>query len=341
MNTNTLRAVRAVQEGRAHYLAAVPFSFVAGLTFSGSGEPLGRNLDPRRVAALERYLLEGEPPRLLSPLTLAVNGGLEFVPDEDHRGSGSACLDLTAQIRIVDGRHRQAAIARAIGLRASLRHESIGVVILASAGLEWEQQLFLDLNLHARSPDRALRTQYDQRNAELALTRAAVARVPILRDLTEPIRLEPGSRRLFTFGRVHGATLRLIEGGVPREVHAIEDAWTDIACALPDWRRAWEGSVAAAALRRERVHAQPAGLEAIALACGGLISGGSDGRQKVEGLAQIDWSTARHDLWEGKALLEGRPCFSTHGVRRTADVILHCLQPEALANDAESDRMPQ
>jgi DNA sulfur modification protein DndB len=335
-NAYTFAAIRGVQAGRAYYVAMVPLRTLERL-FQFDDEELPprlraqRELNKSRVPAIARYVNDNPAEYVLSALSASIGGAFTFEPVAGQRSVGTLRIDMGATILINDGQHRRAGLVEAVRERPTLADETIAVTLFPDEGLERSQQMFVDLNQHGVKPARSLRLYYDGRDETSRLTRNVVTAIPLLRELTDFTRsnLPAGSRKLFAFSNLHTATATLVaEAGLdsnadnPAEVIAF---WTAVIENMPDWTAAGRREVSAADLRRENVHAHGIALEAIAAAGARLVDVEGSWSDRLRGLRDLDWSRDNADLWEGRALVNGRINRSRTSVLLTAELISRSL----------------
>jgi DNA sulfur modification protein DndB len=339
-NSYRFAAIRGVQAGRAFYVAMVPLKTVERMfRFDDDELPVElraqRDLNRTRIPAIARYINENPTEYVLSALSASVDGGFRFEPSEQQRSVGVLHVDMTATILINDGQHRRAGIVEALRERPTLGDETIAVTLFPDEGLRRSQQMFVDLNQHGVKPARSLRLFYDSRDEAARLTRAVTEAIPLFRDMTDFSRsnLPSGSRKLFAFSNLHTATATLVNDAGLRATAedpapAIE-FWNVVIDNMPDWTAAGRREVMASELRRDTVHAHGIALEAIAIAGARLIGADPEGwPRSMAGLKQVDWSRANSDLWEGRALVNGKINRSRTSVLLTAELILRSAAQE-------------
>ena len=339
-NSYSFAAIRGVQAGRAYYVAMVPLKTV-GRLFRFNEDELPpqlraqRELNKGRIPAIARYLTDNAREYVLSALSATVDGALRFDAVPGERSVGTLTVDMTAMIVINDGQHRRAGIVEALRERPTLGDETIAVTLFPDEGLERSQQMFVDLNQHGVKPARSLRLYYDGRDEGAQLTRAVAAAIPLFRDLTDFTRtnLPAGSRKLFTFSSLHTATAALVAdaalAATAEDPSAAVNFWQDVIGNMSDWIAAGRREVSTADLRRETIHAHGVALEAIAIAGARAINERPDKwRSSLEGLRDIDWSRDNAQLWEGRALVNGRVNRSRTSVLLTAELISRTLSAQ-------------
>ena len=106
--------------------------------------------------------------------------------------------------------------------------------------------------------------------------------------------------------------------------------WIEVCNNMSDWRdlakskadKEYPRRVTASELRSEYIHAHGVAAQAIAMAGAGLQEQDkAHWRQKLQGLARIDWHRSNRKLWEGRAMVGGRMTNSQNNVTLTANVI--------------------
>jgi len=343
-NLYSFAAIRGVQAGRAFYVAMVPLGMVERLfRYNDEQVPADlraqRELNKGRIPAIARYLSENPSEYVLSALSATIGGAFAFEPLAGQRSVGTLRVDMAATLLINDGQHRRAGIIRAIRERPQLAAETIAVTLLPDEGLKRSQQMFVDLNQHGVKPARSLRLYYDAHDELARLSRAIVEEIPILRDLTDFGRtnLSASSRKLFAFSNVHTAVKTLVNDAgliatAENPTIAVE-FWQSVIDNMPDWLAAHRREVSPVELRRDTIHAHGIALEAIAQAGARLMNEHPEHwRDRLAGLRRLDWSRSNADLWEGRALVNGRINRSRASVALTADLIGREISTEFLSH---------
>lgn len=336
-NTYSFAAVRGVQASRAYYIAMVPLKTLERL-FQFDDQELPprlraqRDLNRTRVPAIARYINQNPSEYVLSALSASIGGAFSFEPFAGQRSVGTLRIDMAATILINDGQHRRAGIIEALKERSTLGDEAIAVTLFPDEGLVRSQQMFVDLNQHGVKPARSLRLYYDNRDEAAQLAKAVAHAIPLFRDLTDFTRsnLPAASRKLFAFSNVHTATATLVaEAALPatsEDPSTAIDFWHAVIENMPDWTAAGRREVLPSDLRRETVHAHGIALEAIAIAGARVMNERPDDwKASLEALRKIDWSRDNTELWEGRALVNGRINRSRTSVLLTADLISRTL----------------
>jgi hypothetical protein len=132
--TIELAALRGTIAGRTRYLALARLDFVARYLGAEDGDDPGRPpLDGRHVRRLATQLLSDG---MVGAIAVAFSPPGLFIPaggDEDQ-SIGVLRLARATDLRISDGRHRQAAIRRALADDPRLAEETIGLELFAHDG---------------------------------------------------------------------------------------------------------------------------------------------------------------------------------------------------------------
>jgi DNA sulfur modification protein DndB len=235
---------------------------------------------------------------------------------------------MAARFVINDGQHRRAAIEQAIRENPDIADESIAVVFFHDAGLERSQQMFADLNRHAIRPSTSLGVLYDHRDEGARLTKLALLKLPLFKDLTEMERstLSARSRKLFTLSALYTANnallARMDDGSVKDRQELATAFWEEVAGCFPEWRQVHERKTTAAEIRRDMLHTHGIVLQAIGRVGNVLLrEQPSTWRKSLKKLAKIDWSRSNGALWEGRALIGGKVSKATSNVVLTTNIV--------------------
>jgi DNA sulfur modification protein DndB len=332
----TLPAVRGIQAGREYFIAMCPLRLVPGLfrAEAGSLRPelkFQRLLNKSRIPEIARYLTRHPKSYILSSLTGSINGEARFEPvlgSEGQAVPGYLKVPMAAQLLLHDGLHRVAAIETALRAKPELGNETISLVLFVDAGLRRAEQMFTDLKRNETHSARSRSILFDNRDELARLVKALVSQIPVFAGLTEMARstISNRSTKLFTFSGIYHATSILLSGK-PEESFSARLAlatgfWSEVAKRVPDWQKALDGRTSTAELRHDCVHAHAIGLAALARAGKGLVEEyPASWRQKLRGLATLDWSRQNLALWEGRAMIAGRLSKARACVILTGNVI--------------------
>ncbi|MBI2388618.1 MAG: DNA sulfur modification protein DndB [Deltaproteobacteria bacterium] len=330
-------AIRGVQARREYYISMCPLRLIPRIFLFDEEELVPelraqRLLNRARVPEIAGYIVANRDSYVFSAITASVDGELRFEAiTEQAEGRAIGCLHVPMNARFVinDGQHRRAAIEAALREAPDLGDETIPVVMFLDVGLERCQQMFADLNRYAIRPATSLGVLYDHRDDDARLTKAALLKLDLFRQLTETERstLSLRSRKLFTLSALHVANRSLFTGSadVPSE-QRVEKAtafWSLVAAQFPEWRHVMDGRTAAADVRRDLLHPHGIMLQAFGRVGNALLREypESGWQRWIKRLSKIDWRRSNARLWEGRALIGGRVSKSTNNVTLTTNAI--------------------
>ena len=107
----------------------------------------------------------------------------------------------------------------------------------------------------------------------------------------------------------------------PDEERLAIEFWSELCKIIPEWKDRVVRSVASAELRRDYVHVHSVTLHAIGMAGADLIAAyPRDWKQRLQRLAQIDWSRSNTQLWEGRAMIGGQMSKARNNIIRTGNL---------------------
>jgi len=340
-NWHAFTAIRGIQAGREYYVAMCPLKVIPKIFLFDEVElapelRAQRTLNRARIPEIAAYLVENPRSYIFSSITACIDGDTRFEPFAEA-GSGSNAgrllIPMTARFLINDGQHRRAAIEEALKESPELGDETLSVVFFNDAGLKRSQQLFADLNRHAIRPTKSLGILYDRRDSLSQLACRLAQRVSVFKNLTEMEKtsIPNRSNRLHTLSSIYQATRTLL--GKPKkckvsdnEEQLATEFWEAVAKAIPDWQLAARKKVSCAELRRDYIHAHGIALQALGIVGAALIAENPRGwKRKIASLQQIDWSRMNSEVWEGRALVNGRVSKAHTSVVLTANVLKKCL----------------
>jgi DNA sulfur modification protein DndB len=350
----TFAALRGVQAQREYFVAMCPMRLIPKIFFFNEDEippelRAQRVLNRARVPAIARYLVDNADDYVFSAITASIDGEIEFQPSADKgrsRNIGQLVVPMSATFVVNDGQHRRAAIEEALKERPELGDETIAVVFFADAGLKRSQQLFADLNTHAVRASSSIGILYDFRDPLSQVARAVAAQVPVFKGLTDMERSTIPNRsiKLFTLSGIFHANAALLRKSphddvAPEEERLAVEFWTELCKIIPEWQDRVVRSVASAELRRDYVHVHSVTLHAIGMAGADLIAAyPRDWQQRLQRLAQIDWSRSNTQLWEGRAMIGGQMSKARNNIVRTASALKQTL---GLALSPHEERLEQ
>ena len=349
----TFEALRGVQAGREFFVVMCPLRQIPRLFLFAEEElppelRAQRNLSRTRVPVIAKYIVENPTEYVFSSLTASVDAEMQFEPflNSSSDTMGFLSIPLSARVVINDGQHRRAAIEEALKQTPHLGTETISVVFFQDLNLSRSQQMFADLNRHASKPTKSLGILYDHRDILAELSRRLIRDVPTFKDLTETEKTSISNRstKLFTLNSIYQATAVLLRRADldPSRKEACETAsayWTALGTAIPDWERVRRREVSSSLLRNNFVHAHGVTLQALGRVGGHLIATHpNDWEQRLDCLADLDWSRGNAKLWEGRALVGGRITKGQHNVVLIANVIKNAM---GLPLDSEEKRIEE
>ena len=341
-HTQRIPALRGVQSGREFYLAMFPWKLVPRVFVFDEEEFVHpewraqRTLNKARIPEITRYLVENSKDYVLSALTASISSGVTFDPigdDGNEKNVGVLSIPMDATILINDGQHRRAAIIEALKESSDLSSETIPVVFFVDAGLKRSQQMFADLNKHAVRPSLSLGVLYEHRDALSELARRVASEIPLFNRYTELEKTSISNRaaKLFTLSALYQSIRALLRKTKDDEVTADETELTLeffdlLSKTIPEWVMIEEKTMKCSEARSGFVHSHAVALVAIGRAGGALLSEHPRGwKGRLKRLSQLDWSRANTELWEGRAIVQGRVSKAKRHVDLTVNVIKETL----------------
>lgn len=346
----TFEAIRGIQAGREFFVALCPLRLIPKV-FLFEEEELPpslraqRSLSKARVPLLTKYILDNPTEYVFSSLTASFDGEAHFESYGDYvSDAGRLSIPLSARIVINDGQHRRAAIEEALKQAPQLGTEMISVVFFQDLNLVRCQQMFADLNRHAARPTKSLSILYDYRDSLARLVRRLAIEVPTFKDLTEMEKTSISNRsiKLFTLNSIYQATsvfLRRVglDAMSEQSYEMAQAFWTALGSVIMEWRQVQSGEASSYWLRANFVHAHGVTLQALGRAGGDLLSAYPDDWERHLACVQtIDWSRTNTELWEGRALVNGRITKGERNIVLVANVVKRSL---ALPYTAEEQRV--
>jgi len=344
-------AVRGIQAGREFYVAMCPMGLVPRLFVPDESvaQPVDRSqrvLNPARVPRLAQFLAANSGDYSFGAIVGCIDGPVSFdsVGVDTDWDLGRLVFSMSTHLYLTDGQHRWRAIAEAVQLEPGLETEAVPVVLYVDEGVERRQQMFADLNMHAIRPTRSLGILYDHRDPLADLSRALAEAVPLFAGRTEfeKTTISNRSGKVFTLSAIYAATGALLNnsGGEPiatPERDTAQRFWSTLTEVLPGWTDVVEGSLKPAELRAGYVHGHGVVLQALGSAGRALLAQEQDweARLREGALASINWARSNADLWEGRALSDGRVSKASRHVALTAALIKTQLGLSLSAREVE------
>ncbi|MGA2918682.1 DNA sulfur modification protein DndB [Methanoregula sp.] len=317
-------AIRGMQAGREYYSAMVQLKLIPTIfRFNESEVPpqirSQRVLNQARIPEIANYIVNNPRDYVFSSISASISDGrVKFIPiDSKNHASklGKLVIPMEAKVLINDGQHRRAAIEVALDDRPELGNETISVVFFIDAGLKRSQQMFSDLNRHAVRPTKSISILYDSRETFAQSVREMSNILLIFKDLTEleKTSISNRSRKMFTLSTIYQATAALLgkKTKVKKITHEEEklahEYWNEVAKNIPEWQLLIRGDVASSSLRSDFIHAHGIALHALGVAGHDLIQEYPDSwKEQLKELHSVDWSRSNSEIWEGRAMVNGR-----------------------------------
>lgn len=352
--TYNFPVLRGIQAGREYYIAMCPLKLVPKLfVYDEEVVPpelrAQRSLNKSRIPVISNYLINHPQEYVFSALTASIDTLAEFIPlenNDDTRNVGWLIIPMDATIIINDGQHRRAAIEEAIKERPELGDDSIAVVFFIDNGLKRAQQMFADLNKHAVRPSRSLGILYDHRDPMAILARDLMMQVPVFKNLTEKEKTSISNRspKLFTLSSIYQATQALLQISKTEEISKTQkdlalDFWNTLTDVIPEWGMASRKEIPCAALREGYIFAHGVALHALGIAGADLLSTyPSEWKDQLQKLNNLDWSRTNSDVWEGRAMVQGRISKASRHVTLTANLIKMTLSVPLRADEERLEK---
>ncbi|MEI6894301.1 MAG: DNA sulfur modification protein DndB [Colwellia sp.] len=272
-----------------------------------------RLINADRIPQITKYILENRDNYVFSSITACIQGKSAFEPfsnDDAFANSGKLLIDEDADVYIVDGQHRTAAILAAIEQDKSLEAETISVVIYPDKSLEQRQNMFSDLNQHAVKVDESLKKTYGTNPDEL-LSKKTIFNSPTLSKLVhlEKSSLSSRSKKLITHSGLNKATKELFpnidiknyDALIPKAI----EFWECVARNLPAWQLVLKEKVASSELREQTIHSYSVTLHAIGIVGGWLLNNDNNWKTRLRQFKNINWERSNSQDWEGRCIING------------------------------------
>jgi DNA sulfur modification protein DndB len=329
-------AIKGVQAEREYYVSMCPLKLIPKLFMFDEEELVPeiraqRVLNKARIPEIATYITDNKDSYVFSAITASIDGDTEFEPlssEKELQRIGVLCVPMNAQFIINDGQHRRAAIESALKNKPEVGDETIAVVFFKDRGLKRCQQMFADLNRYAVKPSASLGLLYDHRDEKAQLTRLIVAESPTFKNLVEMEKssLSPRSRKLFTLSALHQANCALIGDSDLDSLEELADScveyWEEVAANIPEWQFVRESKMTSGEVRRDFIHSHAIVLQVLGEV--GYVLQQAHPRKwksRLKQLANIDWSRANGNLWEGRAMIGGRVSKARNNVVLTKNVV--------------------
>jgi len=346
---HSFNAVRGIQASKPCFIAMCPLRIIPKIfVFDEDEVPpemrAQRKLNKSRLPEIANYLIENRNNYTLSSLTASIDGDTIFEPvNEFNPNMGTLKISMDARLLINDGQHRRAAIEEAISSVPELGHDHISVVFFLDNGLEQSQQMFADLNKHAVRPSPSLSTLYDQREELSIAAKKIMNGVKVFSVLTETEKTSISNRsiKLFTLSSIKNATKYLLNKGKNEPISSDEinqaiEFWKVVTEQITDWQVAYYRNVNSSELRENFIHAHAVFLQAMGIV-GACVLNNKHKLLKLNNLSSIDWSR-RSNLWNGRAVINGRISKSLTSVKLTSNKIKELIGLELTDSEKQLEK---
>ncbi|ACL16698.1 DNA sulfur modification protein DndB [Methanosphaerula palustris] len=322
--TYNFPAIRGIQAGREYYISMCPLKLIPKIfIFDESTLPAQlraqRTLNKARIPDIAQYLVDNPKDYVFSAISASISGApVQFIPAGENGMEtkiGAIIIPMDAQFIINDGQHRRAAIEAALIERPELANETIAVVFFIDTGLKRSQQIFSDLNRHAVRPTKSISILYDYRDPFARFVMDLAATHPLFKGFTELEKTTISNRsiKMFTLSSLYQGTQSLLNKKKKNKHLSTEDEkiarefWEEVSKNIPEWDLLIKHKVSSSELRTEFVHAHGLAIHALGIMGQALIKQHpEDWKQQLEQLQKIDWLRSNEQVWEGRAMNNGR-----------------------------------
>jgi DNA sulfur modification protein DndB len=298
-----------------------------------------RTLNRARIPEIAQYLVNNPKDYVFSAISASISGApVTFIPAGEtgmETKIGAIVIPMDAQFIINDGQHRRAAIEAALTERPDLGNETIAVVFFIDTGLKRSQQIFSDLNRHAVRPTKSISILYDYRDPFARFILDLAGTIPLFKGFTELEKTTISNRsiKMFTLSSLYQANQELlnkkkkIKHLSPEEGTLVREFWDEVSKNIPEWEQLIKHKVSSSDLRNEFVHAHGLALHALGIMGHTLIKQHPDDwKQQLQQLQQIDWSRSNEQVWEGRAMNNGRISKAQMNLTLTANYLKQVIK---------------
>lgn len=327
-------AISGIQAGRQFYITMCPVHLIPKIFLFDEDELLPhlraqRTLNKTRIPEMARYMLNNRDSYTFSALTASVDGDVVFHRTDGHANLGTLHIPMSARFIINDGQHRRAAIEEALNQSPEIGNETIGVVLYHDRGLERSQQMFADLNKHAIRPSTSLSILYDHRDLNGSISKLLAFESPVFKGLVEMEKttLSQRSRKLFTLSAIYSANRALFKDLNPEshaedQLYEIADKfWQAVGKRIKEWHLVQSNDISASQIRQDYIHSHGITLQALGVVGNALVRSETPFEKGLSGLSKIDWHRSNREMWEGRAMHNGKLSKASTSVTLTANAI--------------------
>jgi DNA sulfur modification protein DndB len=337
-NYYTFSSLRGKQGKNSYYLIQCPLQLVSRLFSFDEVKATGTgfrytSLSATKIEKLEQYLESHKDNYVLTPLIAHVESAVLFDPTTEHGDIGLLHIPLTASLVVREGQHRCAAIQQAIAENPELGLDTISIMLIPASDSVRKAEVGSALNYTQAKSNWSLRVLHDQESSLAELTKQIIECVPLFQNRIElkKTTISNRSTAIFTLSAVYQATKALLgyeknHEITSSEIQLVRTFWQRLSEIISEWQKLHEGVVTAAYLRENYVHAHTVTLVAIGMAGNSLIQlHPNDWLQLIEKLRNLDWSRKNVQLWEGRAMLQGRMSKAHRSMYLTANALKQTL----------------
>lgn len=307
-----------------------------------------RVINKARVRKLANYIRNNQNGNdyTLPAITVVINDDVVYDrigTSQDQESLGVLKFPVAAELHVVDGQHRCAAISEVVGYTDDFNYEDIAVLFFVSKDLKRRQQMFADLNRHASKPTKAIGILFEHRDTYPVITKMAIERIKAFKGFVneESNTLNKTSGKLFTLNAIYDANIRLlrtvpIDSGAEIEaaVKLAVEFWDVADGIFPQWKAVRSNMLQAREVREEYIHTHAVALCAIGQVGNYLLRHYQDDWQKyLRKLSKIDWSRDNIGLWGGRCLMAGQLKNTSVNITLVSNVLKQYLHIELNENE--------
>lgn len=310
--------VQGVQSGRIYWVSKIEAKQINKMfTFDRhkgtDTSPLGliqRTMNLTRVKKLSQYISGGIPNHkdpvnsknfyILSGAVVAIDGDVEFdeMPGTDF---GILRVKYGANFHPADGQHRLAGLRDACGTNPDLYNESIPCMFILDTGVSKLKQIFKDININAKPPNKSIYTLFDDQNLSLVTQQVMLQVSPFkFNTAYEQTNVSSKSNALVSLNALRDANKHLLKGykGDDPTATAIR-FWQTCAKSIPEWYQAQQPHTNLSNLREDTIAFHSITLNALGMVGATLMQQYPEGwNLLLAKLGDIDWSRYSPE-WEG------------------------------------------
>ncbi len=338
-NYYTFTAIRGKQGNYDYFIVNCPLQLVPRLfvfdeiTATSSGFRY-KTLSTNQVEKIRKYVVSNVDNFMLAPVIVTVDGKLFF--DKLQSGAEdvvSLRISFDAHMNVIEGKHRCAAIQLALANKAKLRSQTIPVMIVPAPQTVRSRKLKIGLELEAVPTSLSHRVFQNEEEELSILVKDLANIVPVFQNRIEinKTTISNRSTMLFTLSALYQATKALLgvdKSGVVTEAQQRTACqfWHKVAATIPEWHKLLTGEVTPSYLRENYVHAHTMMLVSMGKVGYHLISEYPDEwSSKLELLGHLDWSRSNGDVWEGRAMIQGRMSKAHRHINLTVNILKQTL----------------